>query len=120
MISNNVVTLCFLGLVIDEVVIGVGEFSSENVSSRSPRLNAVYENDSLHMVDATFGASTLFQKKGLSLLVGRTALDFLKLVALGGSGGMPGGGGGGRGAPDNGGGGGGGGGGGNNAGPSKE
>jgi hypothetical protein len=117
--SNNVVTACLFGLNIAEVVAGVGEFSSENVSSRSLRLKTVDDNASFHTVDATFEASTLFQKKGLSRLVGRTILDFPNLKALGegggkGGGGIPGGGGGGGGAPDNAGGKGGGG-----AGPSK-
>lgn len=92
--SNNVVTVCFLGLVIAEVVAGEGELSSENVSSRSLRLNAVDEDVSLQTVDATFGPSTLFQKKGLSRLVDRTTLDFPNLKALGGGGGP-----GGRGTP---------------------
>lgn len=104
--SNNVVTVCFLGPAIAEVAAGEGGFSSENVSSRSLRLKAVDENASLHTVDVTFDASTLFQKKGLSRLVGRIILDFPNLKTLGGGGGpggggMPGGGGGGGGTPDN-------------------
>lgn len=115
--SNNVVTVCFLELVIAEVAAGVAELSSENASSRSFRLKVVDKNASLHTVDATFDASTLFQKKGLSRFVGRTTLGFPNFKALGGGGGpggggMPGGRGGGEGAPDTGGSGGGGGGGG--------
>lgn len=103
--SNRVVTVCFLGPAIAEEAAGVGEFSSEKVSSRSLKLNAVDENASFHTVYVTFEASTLFQKKGLSRLVGRTILDFPNLKALGGGGGPGGGGmpsgGGGGGAADN-------------------
>ena len=108
---------CFLGFVGTLEGADVGEFSRENVSSRSPRLNGVCEDASLHTVDATLDASTLFQKKGLSLFVGRTILGLPGLKAPGGGGGpggggIPGGGGGGGGGPESKGGGGGGGGGG--------
>ena len=110
-ISNSVVTVCLLRLVIAEVVVGVGEFSSENVSSRSLRLNDVDENASLHTVDPTLDAPNLFQKNGLSRLAGGTFLGLPNLKALGeggapGGGGIPGGGGGGGGIPGGGGGGG--------------
>lgn len=112
-ISNSVVTACLLGFVIAEVVAGVGEFSSEKVSSRSLRLNDVDENVSFHTVDATFVAPSLFQKNGLSRLAGLTIFGLPNPEATGGepgNGGTPGGGGGGGGALDNEGGGGGGGG----------
>jgi len=109
--SNSVITACLLGLVIAEAVTGVGGFSSENVSSRSSRLNGVGEDASPHTVDATLDAPSLFQKNGLSRLAGRTILGFPNLKALGRGGGIPGGGGGGGGTPDDEGGGGGGGGG---------
>ena len=108
------VTVCFLGLFIAEVVADVEGFSSEKVSSRSSRLNAADESASPHTVDVTLDASSLFQKNGLSRLAGRTILGIPNLKApIGGGpgdGGIPGGGGGGGGTPGNEGGGGGGGG----------
>lgn len=103
--SNSVITACLLGFVIAEAVAGVEVFSSENVSSRSSRLNDVDEDTSHHTVDPTLDAPSLFQKNGLSRLAGRTILGLPNLKPLGrggpGGGGIPGGGGGGGGTPDN-------------------